>query len=583
MTLVYRSTVGRRLTVSEGDGNISHLASGSVISVKQAPFNAVGDGVTDDTAAIAAALATGARRVIFPEGYTFITQGLSVSTAKQEVVIRSTVKLKNSTNQPVFTAAANRVKFRFEGGEIDGNKANQTTVTDGEGEGIWLANGIDKVEIWDPYIHDTKRSGIAGYGNNDGCVVIGGEIADVGLMGIYPSQASNRPNKRWQISGVEISGFGQDGIGTVAIQHSIISGNRIVHPTDGVAVTGIALEAECNYTNVFGNTIEGTATVSLGGVGIQINDCHNINVFGNNCKGLGIGIGVTQGGTSTYAISINDNTFDDCGYSGMAIQLSPSSAGSNYDIRAKITGNIINNCPYAAIYVASSSHCDVSHNQIYGVNLQNSTNKRYVAGIVLIGGSYYNTVTCNTIIEGTGGNLKIGIHEQATAGGDHSTVNTIKDNRIVGADYDIVCCGTANGQTVVSKVTRLSDASVAAAPTTGHWERGDEVLNEQPAAAGVPGWVCTTSGTFGSAPTATGAITNGLTLLTLTNTTGLYTGMKIRVAGAGVASADLDTYIKALDSTGVVATLLNAASTTVAGAVITFLNPVFKAQAVLAA
>ena len=499
------------------------------------------------------------------------------------IIIRGTIKLKDATNQSVFTVNANRVKFRFEGGEIDGNKANQTTTSDALGTGIWLADGVDKCEVWDQNIHDCKRSGVAGYGNNDGCVIIGGENADNALMGIYPSQASNRPNKRWQISGVEISGFGQDGIGTVAIQHSVISGNRIVHPTDNVAITGISLEALCNYTNVFGNTIEGTASITNFGVGIQVNDCHHVNVFGNTCKGLGIGIGVTQGGTNTHNISINDNTLDDCGYAGTAIQLYPDSAGTNWDARSKITGNTINNSPYGVIYLSNVSHCDVSHNIIYGVNLLNTTNKRYVSAITLIGGAYWNTLTHNTIMEGAGGNMKIGIHEASTAGGDGSTGNTIKDNRIVGADYDIICGGEGNGQTVYSKVTRLSDAAVTAAPTTGHWSRGDEVLNEQPAAAGAPGWVCTTGGTFGAAPTATGSITAGQTLMALTNTTGLYNGMKIRVAGAGPAAANLDTYILGLDSNSTDATLRDAAGTTVAGAVITFINPVFKAQAVLAA
>jgi hypothetical protein len=37
-----------------------------------------------------------------------------------------------------------------------------------------------------------------------------------------------------------------------------------------------------------------------------------------------------------------------------------------------------------------------------------------------------------------------------------------------------------------------------AAPTTGTWAQGDTVWNTTPAAAGVPGWVCTTGGTPGT-------------------------------------------------------------------------------------
>jgi len=37
-----------------------------------------------------------------------------------------------------------------------------------------------------------------------------------------------------------------------------------------------------------------------------------------------------------------------------------------------------------------------------------------------------------------------------------------------------------------------------AAPTTGTWAVGDTAWNTAPAAAGTPGWVCTTAGTPGT-------------------------------------------------------------------------------------
>lgn len=55
-------------------------------------FGAVGDGSTDDTTAITNALATG-KNVLFPDGYTFITQGLhQVTTNNQRITINGTVK-----------------------------------------------------------------------------------------------------------------------------------------------------------------------------------------------------------------------------------------------------------------------------------------------------------------------------------------------------------------------------------------------------------------------------------------------------------------------------------------------------------
>ncbi len=37
-----------------------------------------------------------------------------------------------------------------------------------------------------------------------------------------------------------------------------------------------------------------------------------------------------------------------------------------------------------------------------------------------------------------------------------------------------------------------------AAPTSGTWQRGDQVKNLTPSAAGTPGWVCTAAGTPGT-------------------------------------------------------------------------------------
>ena len=72
MTITYRLEKGFALTFAEGDQNFRDLANSVSISVKAAPYNAVGDGVTDDTAAIRAALdvlnVAGGGVLYFPAG-----------------------------------------------------------------------------------------------------------------------------------------------------------------------------------------------------------------------------------------------------------------------------------------------------------------------------------------------------------------------------------------------------------------------------------------------------------------------------------------------------------------------------------
>src|SRR5689334_19012033 len=89
-------------------------------------FGALGDGLTDDTTACDEAIATG-KAVLWPEGHTFITQGHDLASANQRMVICGTIKLKNATNKAVFRVKAHHVQICFEGGEIHGNKANQST------------------------------------------------------------------------------------------------------------------------------------------------------------------------------------------------------------------------------------------------------------------------------------------------------------------------------------------------------------------------------------------------------------------------------------------------------------------------
>ena len=80
----------------EGAGLVGMDAGGTleeaVKIVTPLQFGAAGDGVTDDTAAISSALATGAD-VHFPAGYTFITQGLhEITTSHQRFIVDGTIK-----------------------------------------------------------------------------------------------------------------------------------------------------------------------------------------------------------------------------------------------------------------------------------------------------------------------------------------------------------------------------------------------------------------------------------------------------------------------------------------------------------
>jgi len=78
-TIVTRASKGLPLTWQEADNNFKNLNYGSYVSVKDSAYGAKGDGVTDDTAAIQAAINANPGRIIYlPTGSYRLTTTLNV-------------------------------------------------------------------------------------------------------------------------------------------------------------------------------------------------------------------------------------------------------------------------------------------------------------------------------------------------------------------------------------------------------------------------------------------------------------------------------------------------------------------------
>lgn len=107
--------------------------------------------------------------------------------------------------------------------------------------------------------------------------------------------------------------------------------------------------------------------------------------------------------------------------------------------------------------------------------------------------------------------------------------------------------------------------------------KGMRVINSDADATEYSEWIITSNGTFGTITGATtGSITSGTAALTLNDNSDdrVFVGAYITIAGAGAASADLLARVTAVNGTAV--TLDTNASTTVAGAAVSYTTPTIK-------
>lgn len=149
-------------------------------------FGAAGDGATDDTTAIQAALAAGAD-IYFPPG-TYITTGIVLASGNKRIrgagMGKTTIKLKASADDIVIKADT-LDDIIIEDLTIDGNKANQTATVEATGIKLIKSN---RARIAHVEVKDCEGHGI--HLNNQGATVTG-QVLDHVLARDCGSGASN--------------------------------------------------------------------------------------------------------------------------------------------------------------------------------------------------------------------------------------------------------------------------------------------------------------------------------------------------------------------------------------------------------
>lgn len=257
-------------------------------------FGAVGNGTTEDTVAVQAAINSGAKLIVFPAGLTFlIDQVTSAGTDTTFYAVGATIKLK--ANSTIYRPLRiNHARCTVIGGTWDGNRANQTA---GDAFGSW-AIGIhaDDGAVYDATIKNFRGSGVKVVGGNR-CTVERCRITDIGYStsltcyGIYMETAGGVAN-----------------YGNKARDNFIQLGNN------GLADQGILFtsnstsggEAQWDW-EISGNTVYGSTNASAGDLSINLAvRGHRGKVIGNTTTAGAMGW--SEGGDYTI---IENNTFID--------------------------------------------------------------------------------------------------------------------------------------------------------------------------------------------------------------------------------------------------------------------------------
>lgn len=331
------------------------------ISVKD--HGAVGDGVTDDSTAINAAitaanaLANGGV-VVFPPAIYLIGTALALKSNVTLLMYGAKLKVKDSSNIHGIRIASAASNMAILGGEIDGNKTNN--LTGGNGITSAPAASFAYLIIKDVYVHDFRDNGI------------------------YPQGTSTvSPSTNIKISGCTVDNNGASGISGDFIEHFLWTGNTARDNSEhGIGIIGTG-----RHGAIVGNYASGSG-IADNFTGYSADNEH-LSIIGNISNGGG-NHGIHFGGND---VTISGNTV--YGPTQYGIYVNTNGVTMMYNV--SVTGNIVESASQSGIWVNHLDGFCVTGNSVKGCSGH---------------GIFINTANLNGTVSGNSarGNAQNGIH-----------------------------------------------------------------------------------------------------------------------------------------------------------------------------
>lgn len=414
---------GTIVAPNSGSGRWFRVFSGAV-NAKW--FGAKGDGITDDTTAVQAAI-TAADNVFLPGGTYKITTTLTIPSDRKVFGLGSSTVLLVAANIAAITlTSVSRIVLRDF--KINGQRLTYTSASNGGISAPASGTGINDIVIQNVQMTAIGGAGIiilGQSGNQSNRIkIVGCKIEDCGAHGILTQD---------YVNDVEIVGNYVADVGlTVADRPNITAGRTAVNTLIannlckgsssalGTSSHGISIEGE--YATCTGNIVIGVI-----GYGFEVGTSDYVSVVGNVAKTCTRG-GFAVTGLTTFTaknVTITGNTAVNCG--GFGFRTLVGTFGTTFHENIVFSGNVVEGV--ASPVTALGFYCE------------------YVKGLVIVGNSVRNvplsgiqTGSCFDVL--VADNIVVGCNTQTNAshGGIRMFENTGYTGSIMGQNY-----ATGNG------------------------------------------------------------------------------------------------------------------------------------------
>jgi parallel beta-helix repeat protein len=472
--------------------------SGAFVNVRE--YGALGDGTTDDTAAIQAAIdamESDGGTVLVPRGvhiYTAIAlrTGVSLHGAPGSVLkIRDNVSDQNDNIAYYFVRANAVDDIEIRGITFDGNQAENIPAVPG---GSWVADILtitgDNIRVVDCTFVDPPDSAIM-FAQCTNSRVSRCRIDNAPDLGIYYNDTSGGDAYNNVIDGNVITRCQYGAIGIKRNASDIlVTGNAIRDCGNGITVEDFGSGNHPLRVQIVGNRLAmiGHSYEDAAQVGISVQAAHG-SIVADNVVDDVIGVGIGLDGTDDCVVAGNYVRGAATGDATLNIGIYLAPRNSQGCQRCIVANNVVRNMQ-AEGFRAGTGTGDHTHNRV-----TDNTFESAASDGLRVDSTWRANVVTDNVLDGESA-THYDINLNITAGGSNDTFNRWRGNRLVNSRRN----GFLDAQTasIVADDGLRRIAVGTAAPTIGTWVVGDVVYNLAPGTDAVDFWLCTVAGTPGT-------------------------------------------------------------------------------------